>query len=113
MAHMSINSIFVLHIYWMIPRKVDLVEANAYKILFYLSFDPSAEDDTAEMLSSFGEMKEISKIRFPPSPTAPFRSICLHPNQCPSTADLHAYCLFFSCTLHLHACVDCENGVSS
>ena len=36
MIPMSINYIFDLHIFWMILRKVDLVEANPYKILFYL-----------------------------------------------------------------------------
>jgi hypothetical protein len=62
MYPMSINSISVLHTFWMIPREVDLVEANPYNKLFYLSFDPSVDDDAATILSSFREMKETLKI---------------------------------------------------
>src|ERR1700738_998888 len=94
MYHLSINSISVLHTSWMIPREVDPVEANPYKKLSYLSFDPSADDDAAIFLSSVREMKETSKIRLPPSPPASFRSICLHPNQRPSPAHLPAFFLF-------------------
>ena len=90
---MSINSIFVLHTSWMISRQVDLVETNPYKKLFYLSFDPSADNDVATILSSFRKMKETSKIRLPSSPPASFLSICFHPNQRPSPAHLHAYFL--------------------
>ena len=64
MFPMSINSISVLHTSSMISREVDPVEANPYKKLFYLSFDPSAEDDAATFLASFPEMKETSKIPF-------------------------------------------------
>ena len=71
-------------------REVDTVEANQYKKLFYFSFDPSADDDAATILSSFREMKETSIIRLPLSPPAPFRSVCLHPNQRPSPAHLPA-----------------------
>jgi hypothetical protein len=119
MYPMSINSISVLHTSWMIPREVDPVEANPYKKLFYLSFDPLVNDDAATVLSSFREMKKTSKIRLPPSPPTPFRSICLHSNQRSSPAHLPTFFLSFlyyfcsSCTLHLHVCVDCENGVSS
>jgi hypothetical protein len=90
MYPMSINSIFVLHIFWIIPREVDPVEANQYKKFFCLSFDPSANDDAATIFLSFREIKETSKIRLPPSLPTPFRSICLHPNQRPSLAHLHA-----------------------
>jgi hypothetical protein len=88
MLPMSINFIFGLHISWMIPREVDPVEANQYKKLFCLSFDPSTDDDAATIISSFREMKETSKIRLPPLPPAPFRSICLHQNQRFSLAHL-------------------------
>ena len=91
MFPMSINSISVLHTSSMIPREVDPVEANPYKKLFYLSFDPSEDDDAATFLSSVREMKETSKICLPPSPPTPFRSICLHPNQRPSPAHLPAF----------------------
>src|ERR1700737_2204852 len=94
MYPMSINSISVLHTSWMFPREVDPVEANPYKKLFYLSFDPSEDDDAATFLSSVREMKETSKIRLPPSPPAPFRSTCLHPNQRPSPATLSVFFLF-------------------
>ena len=84
MIDMSINSISVLHTSWMIAREVDLVEANPYKILFYLLFDHSA----AARLSSFGKMKETSKIRLPPPPPTSFFSIFLHLNQRSSSAHL-------------------------
>ena len=80
MYHLSINSISVLHIFWIIPREVGPVEANPYKKLFYLSFDPSTDDDAVTILASFREMKETSKILLPPSPPASFPSFCLHPN---------------------------------
>jgi hypothetical protein len=94
MYHLSINSISVLHISWMISREVDPIEANPYKKLFYLSFDPSVEDDAATFLSSVCEMKETSKILLPPSPPAPFRSFCLHPNYRPSPAYFFFLILF-------------------
>ena len=68
MLTMFINFISVLHTSWMILREVGPVEANLYKILFDLWFDPSAEDDAAARLSLFVEMKETSNIRLPPSP---------------------------------------------
>ena len=70
----SINSISVLHTYWMIPTEVDHVKANQYKKLFYLSFDPSADNDAATILSSFREMKETLNIRLPASPLATFHT---------------------------------------
>ena len=94
MFPMSINFISVLHISLMIPREVDPVEVNLYKKFFYLSFDPSAEDDAETILASFPEMNGTSKIPFPPSPPAPFSLICLHPNQRPSPAHLHASFIF-------------------
>jgi hypothetical protein len=121
MYPMFINSISVLHTSWMIMREVDPVEANPYKKLFYLSFDPLVDDDAATILSSFHEMKETSKISLPPSPPASFRSICLHPNQRPSPAHLPSFFLFSHIvsappapqTQTPNACVDCKNGVSS
>jgi hypothetical protein len=74
----------------MIPMEVDPVEANPYKKLFYLSSDPLGDDDAATILSSFRKMKETLKIRLPPSLIAPFRSICLHPNQRPSPTHIFA-----------------------
>ena len=47
MFPMSIKFISVLHTSLIIPREVELVEANPYKKLFNFSFDPSAEDDAA------------------------------------------------------------------
>ena len=90
MLLMSINSISGLHTVWMIMREVDLVKVNEYKKLVYLSFDPSADNDAATILSSFLEMKETSKIRLPPSPPVPFGSGCLHPNQWPFPAHFSA-----------------------
>jgi hypothetical protein len=78
----------------MIPREVDPIEANPYKKLFFLSFDPSVDNDTATILSSFREMKETLKIRLPPSPPASFRFICLHLNQRPSPTHLPDFFLF-------------------
>jgi hypothetical protein len=104
---MSINFISVLHTFCMIPREVDPVEANLYKKLFYLSFDSSADDDAATILSSFRKMKETSKIPLTPSPPAPFRSICLHPNQRPSPTHLPAFFFLILFLLLLHPPPSC------
>jgi hypothetical protein len=40
----------------MIPKDMDPVEANPYKKLSYLSFDPSTVDDAVAKLSSVREM---------------------------------------------------------
>jgi hypothetical protein len=101
MYPMSINSIYILHTSWMIPREVDPVETNPYKKLFYLSFDPSVNDDAATILSFFCEMKKTLKIHLPPSSPAPFRSICLHLNQRPSPAHLPVF-FFILFLLLLH-----------
>ena len=77
---MSINSISIFHTSWMILREVDPVEANSHKKLFYLSYDPSVDDDAATILLSIREMKKTSKIRLQPSPPFSFCSIYLYSN---------------------------------
>ena len=94
MFPMSINSISVMYTSWMIPKEVDPIEPNLYKISFCLSFDPSAEEDVMARLSSIGVIKEILKIRLPPSPPAPFRAICLHSNQRPFLAHISDFLIF-------------------
>jgi hypothetical protein len=112
MFPMFIKFFSILQTSWMILKEVDPVEANQYTKPFYVSFDPSVDDDAVAILLFFCKIKDTSKICLPPSPPAPFRSICLHPNQRCSPVHFPAYFIFLILSLFfLHPPPPCLCGL--